>query len=376
MITSAFGYLFVIALLAAIVGTLEKRGIGKALFDFLPAVVILYILTMLLAQIGLWRETPAIDAAYRHIKNWLLPALLFLMLLPLDLRRFFTLGPSLLAAYALALVSILFAFVAIFILFGFGPKEAGIFAALAGSWTGGTANMLAVAQALGVDPSSLGQALIVDAICYGVWVMFLLLLVPLAVHFARFSGAQTTRTPATLGCSCTIGPKRYWLLLFAAFLAALFCQWAAPRLPWLGTTTWSVLIATILGVVGSLTPLSRIGGAQEIANTMLLLLIALIGSRADLSDISQAPTYVAAGFSILGVHALSMILGAKILKLDLFTIGVASLANIGGVASAPILAGAYDKRLVPVAVLMAVSGYLVGTIAGLGVGALLLRIAG
>ena len=376
MIESGLGYLLSVAFLAAIFGIAERMEKARFLFDWLPAVVLTYAGAMIAAQAGLWAETPEIGAVYKVAKSNLLPAMLFLMLLSVDLRRFLRLGPRLLLAYAAATLSIAAAFLVVFWAFGFGRDEAGLFAALAGSWMGGTANMLAVGGALQVNETMMGYALAVDAVCYTVWVALLLALVPFAARFARFSGAvPATEEMAELGCACTIGPRRYWLLLGAAFGVALACQLAAARLPGLGTTAWSVLLATLLGVAASRTPLARMNGHRELAGTMLLLLVALIGSRAHFADISQIPYYVAAGFAILGLHALLLVLAARLFRLDLFSIGVASLANVGGVASAPILAAAYHKSLAPVAVLMAVTGYLVGTFGGLAVGWALLRIA-
>jgi len=82
-----------------------------------------------------------------------------------------------------------------------------------------------------------------------------------------------------------------------------------------------------------------------------------------------------AGFVIIAIHATVMVIFAKLFRLDLFSLGVASLANIGGVASAPILAGAYHKALIPIGVLMAMMGYIVGTFMGLGVAKVLQLIA-
>lgn len=377
MIATPLGYLLSVALIAAVFGIAERWHRARFMFDYLPAVVLIYASAMAAAQLGLWERSEALGAVYKTAKSNLLPAMLFLMLLTVDLRRFLKLGPRLLLAYASATLSIIAAFVTVFALFGFGAKEAGMFAALAGSWMGGTANMLAVGSAFGVDDAAMGYALAVDAVCYSLWVAFLLALVPFAGRFARWSGAaQSSQAHAELGCACTVGPRRYWLLLGTAFVVALFSQWAAARLPGLGTTTWSVLIATALGVAGSFTPLSRINGSQEIAGTMLLLLVALIGSRAEFGDLSSIPHYLAAGFAILALHAALLIAAARLFRLDLFAIGVASLANIGGVASAPILASAYHKSLAPVAVLMAVMGYLVGTFGGLAVGYILQRLAG
>ena len=94
---------------------------------------------------------------------------------------------------------------------GFSLDESGIFAALGGSWMGGTANMIAVAAAFDVSESALGYALIVDSFNYTLWVTFLLLLVPFAERFNRWSGAAALHERLEgIGCSCTIGPKRYW----------------------------------------------------------------------------------------------------------------------------------------------------------------------
>ena len=124
-----------------------------------------------------------------------------------------------------------------------------------------------------------------------------------------------------------------------------------------------------------MTPLSKEASAQPLANIMLYLIVALIASRADFSELNDAPLYIMAGFMIIAIHSIIMVIFAKIFKLDLFSLGVASLANIGGVASAPILAGAYNKALIPIGVLMAMMGYIVGTFMGLGISQILQMIA-
>ncbi len=376
MIDSPLLYLLSIAAIAAFFGIAERFERSRFLFDYLPAVVLIYAVSMVCAQAGFWERSEAILDSYRTAKGNLLPAMLFLMLLSVDLRRFVKLGSRLLAAYASATLSLIVAFVTVFVLFGFSKEEAGLFAALAGSWMGGTANMLAVGGAMQVDETSMGYALAVDAVCYTVWVAFLLALVPFAARFSRWSGApHDMERGFEPGCACTIGPKRYWLLLGSALVVALLTRWLADRLPGLSATTWTVVLATLAGIAGSFSPLGRIGGSREISGTMLLLLVALIGSRADLGSFADVPRYIAAGFAILFVHALILVAAARRFRLDLFSIGVASLANIGGVASAPILASAYHRSLAGVAVLMAVVGYLVGTFGGLLVGSLLKWIA-
>jgi uncharacterized membrane protein len=143
----------------------------------------------------------------------------------------------------------------------------------------------------------------------------------------------------------------------------------------LSQTTWTVLFATLSGLIGSRTRLSSIAGSPALAAAMLMFLIALIGSHARLEGFEAVPLYLAVGVLILMFHAAIMVIVAKVFKLDLFSIGIASLANIGGVASAPILAAAYHRSLIGVAVLMAIMGYLIGTFAGLGIGYILQSIA-
>ncbi len=371
---SSLIYLLTIAFIALGIMQLEQKK--WKIFRYFPGIVIVYTLSMFIAQYAQWGNDEAITQNYKLLKNNLLPAMLFLMLLSINFKAFITMGRSLLIAYSGAFFSLIFSFVFVFWLFGFGIDDSGVFAALSGSWMGGTANMLAIGSALHVSEIQMGYAMIVDSINYTFWVMSLLSLVVIAPRFNSWSGASISHDDISdIGCSCTIGPKRYWLLLIVALSISLLSQIMAIQIEGLSQTTWIVLIATLFGLIGSQTPLSKINGANQIANTMLYLLVALIGSRASFDNGTTIVTYIFAGSSILILHALFMIILAKIFKLDLFSIGVASLANIGGVASAPLLAAAYNRSLIGIAVLMAIMGYLIGTFGGLFVGYLLKGIA-
>jgi uncharacterized membrane protein len=182
---------------------------------------------------------------------------------------------------------------------------------------------------------------------------------------------------SSIGCSCTIGAKRYWFLILLSIVVAFVVNLIAQSgFALLNYTTTTVVLATLFGVLGSFTRLKSINGSSEVATTMLYMLIALIGSKALFENFSGVGIYVFAGFCILLTHALVMVIGAKIFKLDLFSIAIASLSNIGGVASASILAATYNKALVGVGVLMAIMGYLVGTFGGLAVGKIMIWMVG
>lgn len=375
MISSALVYLFVLAFIATGFHQLEKQTNFK-IFKFLPAVVMIYAFSMFLASMGVFESNEAINNIYSLTKANLLPAMLFLMLLQVDFSHFFKLGKSLLIAYVLAVLSIAIGFIVVSLVFDFNHDTAAAFGALAGSWMGGTANMIAVGSALGVSQEAYGYALIVDSVNYTLWVMLLLFLVPFASAFNRFVGAKDSEAIfSQIGCACTIGTKRYWLLISFAIIVSLASQMLAVHVEFLNRTTTVVLLATIFGVLASFTKLKSMNGSSEVATTMLYILIALIGSKAVFESFGAVGIYVVAGFLILVIHAALMVAGAKIFKLDLFSIAVASLSNIGGVASAPILAATYNKSLVSVGVLMAVMGYLIGTFGGLLVGSILVSLA-
>lgn len=370
------------ALLALVVfGVLfiEKKSQSK-IFNFIPSVVFIYILSMFLASFGTF-FSENIEHSSDLAKRYLLPAMLFLMLLQVDIRDFAKLGKKLLLAYALSVGSIIFAFILVVWAFAFRADMAGAFGALLGSWTGGMANMVAVATALGVSKEAFGFALIVDSINYTIWISFLLFLTPFASRLNRFFGAQTLVTTSVhakspLGLSHEETKKHYFLMLLLSFFVAVAVVFVAQHgFVFLNFTTTTVVLATILGVVFSQTKLSRIGGSSMLGTLMLYFLIALIGSGAVFESFDGILLYVLAGFCILLLHAVLMFLGAKLFKLDLFSIAVASLANIGGVASASILAATYDKKLVGVGVLMAVMGFIIGTFIGIGVGEILIMMA-
>ncbi|MBU1107151.1 MAG: DUF819 family protein [Candidatus Riflebacteria bacterium] len=382
MIESGFAFIAVLLFLAALIVQLDKKY--RKFFDYVPGIVVLYFTVMTLSTLGLWKQTDEVNFYYTQLKSNILPVMIFLMLLHCDLKKILKLGPRMLLGFFASSLTIGIGFVVTYFLFKgyFEPHTWKTFAALSGSWMGGTGNMAAIQLALGVSDSQMGYTLMMDSVNYAVWVMLLLAVVPYAKHFNHWTKADTTQLDevgASLMADHGDKPQNMSfadliLLLGSSFAVAAAAQYIAPLLPttsFLSTYTWTVLLATVAGVVAALTPLGKVPGISPLASLMLYLIVALIGSRANFAELSQAPFYIFCGFVILLIHALLLALIAKLFKLDLFTCGVASLANIGGVASAPILAAAYSEVLVPVGVLMGMLGYIIGTGGGLLVGKIL-----
>jgi uncharacterized membrane protein len=387
MIEDGFTYVALLVMIGSSIVYTEKKSRHK-LFAYLPSIVLLYFVVMLFSTFGLWQRSESVTAAYTFLKSNLLPAMIFLMLLSADMREIFKLGKKMLLTFFLAAMSIAIGFIGTFSLFHtyFEPGSWKAFAALSGSWMGGTGNMVAIQGALDLPDSAMGYTLLIDSIDYAIWVMILLALVPFAKKFNIWSKADTSiidevgeRLARKEAQKKPINFASLFLLLGSALLLSLLAQVGASLLPttsFLTTTTWVVIIATLAGILFAMTPLAKISGGSELGHIMLYLIVALIASRANFSELTEAPLYIIAGFVIIAIHVSIMILFAKLFKIDLFSLGVASLANIGGVASAPILASAYSKALIPIGVLMAMMGYIVGTFGGLMVGKILEMIAG
>jgi uncharacterized membrane protein len=387
MIENGFTYVSVLMLLGAPLVLMERKTSMK-LFEYLPSIVLLYFIVMLLSTLGLWQKNDSITNTYVALKTNLLPAMIFLMLLGADLREIVKMGKKMLGTFFLASLSIGVGFIGMLALLQsyFPPEAWKPFAALCGSWMGGTGNMIAIQGALDVPDSAMGYTLLIDSIDYALWVMILLALVPFATRFNLWSKADTSiidevgaRLMKQDAQKESVDFPSVFFLFSLALLVSTVSQYGASMLPttsFLDAQTWVIIIATLSGILFAMTPLAKIGGADIVSNSMLYLIVALIASRANFAELTQAPLYIFAGVIVLAIHAALMILFAKLFKLDLFSIGVASLANIGGVASAPILASAYSKALIPIGVLMAMMGYIIGTFGGLMVGKVLEMIGG
>ena len=145
------------------------------------------------------------------------------------------------------------------------------------------------------------------------------------------------------------------------------------RLPTLGdptiisNTTWAVLVVVTGGLLLSFTRLRDYEkvGASGLGYTALYLLLAGIGAQADLKAVLQAPLYLAAGAVWIAIHVGVLLVAARIVRAPLFFVATGSMANIGGAASAPVVAGVYHPAMAPVGLLMAVAGYILGIYGGL-----------
>jgi uncharacterized membrane protein len=383
MSDSPTAFLAMLLLVAGVFPVVAARW-PLRLFEVLPPIVLAYGAATALAVAGFWSKGPEVEAAQKHVMALGLPALMFLLLVRCDLRAILALGPRVLLAFACATLSIAAGFVIAALLFrGLLPVDAWKpLAAVAGGWVGGTANLVAVSQAVGTSPEGLGFALLTDALCYSVWVLLLFASVPLAPRFnawarARASGEVVAVFEPAPDAPATPGHALLWLGLgLAVGLGARHIAALLPQDGGVNATTWTLLLVSLAGVLAALTPLRRLPGAEGCSSALLAVVVVTLASQGSFKGLAAAPWFVLAGITVLAVHAALMMLAARVFKLDLALVGVASLANIGGVASAPLLAAMHAKALAPLGVLLALLGYLLGTGVGFGLAALLAPLMG
>lgn len=387
MIQNGFLYFSTLVFLTAILVSLPLIFSGKTakrIFRFAPPVVLIYLGMMFLCTVHFW-DLDSTKNVYVQLKNPLLYAMLFIMLLRCDMKIIIKLGPRMLLGFLAATLSIGFGFVISYALFQplLGNEAWKSLGALCGSWMGGGGNMLAIQAALQVDEGSMAYALVMDSICGTVYIMFLLWAIGRADHFNRWTKADTRLIDSvghSLRQAAAENEKKFtWqnllILLGCGFLVSALSEHVGAfinkYISFLDQTTWTVLVVTLLGILFAMTPLGRLKGTEEVSNVMLYIVIAMLASRADLSAIGNAPAWLLCGLVILAIHIIIMIAIAKLFRMDLFTCCVASLANVGGTATAPVLDGAYSNYLVPVGIIMALLGYVVGTGGGLFVARLM-----
>ena len=373
------GFTFIAFLMFVAGGLLALEKYAKwKIVNYMPPLVWIYLLNMVFCTMGLF-NSDAVSSAYGSLKNNLLYAMIFLMLLRCDIRKIIKLGPKMLGGFFAASVSISVGFIATFAIMkgALGSEAWKALGALCGSWMGGSGNMIAVQAALDIGEADMAYALVVDSIDYSIWVMFLLWAINLAPKFNKWVKADTTTLDEVSrrleeDAKSNEDKASFVNLIFLLGLALVISAFGQDigaalnsAMPFLDKATWTVLLITLSGLIGAVTPVGRMAGSTELSNLLLYSVVALLASRASFLELTDAPAWILAGFMILAIHGIILMLLAKIFHLDMFTCGVASLANIGGSASAPILAGAYSGALVPVGVLMALMGYVIGTAGGL-----------
>ena len=367
-ITNGFTYIAFLMFLAGGLLALEKYTKWKV-FNVVPPLVWIYVLNMIFCTMGLY-ASDACSAVYSALKNNLLYAMIFVMLLRCDFRKLAKLGGRMIAIFLGCSLTLGLGFLVFYPVFmgplGGGEKTWAAVAALYASWVGGSANMAAMQDALPVDSGAYSCALALDTVCYSVWIALLLLAVRYANKWNKATKANTSGDWIFL-----IGLSLLVSAISQSVGAAMNAGLANVGLDMFDKGTCTTVFVTVLGLICAMTPLGKLPAVEEMSNIYLYAVVSLLASTASVTDLLSAPMWVVYGMLVLVLHVVVMFILSKIFHWDLCMVSTASLANIGGSASAPIVATAYDASFAGIGVLMGVLGAAIGNLLGLGMGAIL-----
>ena len=388
VITNGFTYIAFLMCLAGCLLLLEKYSKWR-IFNVVPALVFIYILNMAFCTMGLF-DSEACSKAYSVLKNNLLYAMIFVMLLRCDFRKLAKLGGRMLAIFLACSFTLFIGFVVGYPIFKnfLGTDVWGAVAALYASWVGGSANMAAMQAALPVDAGAYSCALALDTVCYSVWIALLLLVVRYSSKWDNVTVADTSKLQEIADIATKEVEKEKknasaadWVFLIGlslmvsaisqmvgAYFQSIF---SSVGLTMFDKGTMTTVFVTLLGLVCALTPLGKLPAVEELSTVYLYAVVSLLASTASVVDLFKAPMWIIYGLFILVVHIVLMFLFSKIFHWDLCMVSTASLANIGGSASAPIVASAYNPSYAGIGVLMGVLGAAIGNFCGIGIGQIL-----
>ncbi len=401
MITDPVGILAVLLAALALIFWFGEQPVGRRIFGIVPKLVFCYFVPTALTTFGI---LPSESVLYVWIKAYMLPASLLLLILALDVPGIIRLGPKagiMLLAGTTGVVA--GAPLALLCFQSFLPPETwqGM-TALCGSWIGGGANMVALGEIAGCSADMFGKMIIVDVFIANIWMGVLLYASGRQKRIDEWTGANTEaledlqrRVAAFQEKTQRIPTLTDLIIIVAlgfvgAYLAYLSGGWVAEQVqvvdsratasaraedptaaevykPFLSGTTWKFILITTVGVILSFTRARTLegAGASKVGSVMLYLLVASIGAHADFRTILEAPLLIAVGAVWMTVHIVVLLSIGWLIKAPIFFVAVGSQANIGGAASAPVVASAFHPTLAPVGVLLAVAGYVLGTYAGL-----------
>ena len=371
----------VLAYLAGVVGLVFQVSRVRALaplFDRLPALVWTYFLPMLSTSAGI---LPSSSPLYAGLARYLLPASLVLMLLSADLRSIARLGRTALVVMLAGCVGIVLgALMGYALLRPWLPPDAWkAVGALAATWTGGSANLVAVATTLGLSSELQGVIIIVDTVVGYSWMGVLIWLAGQQARVDRWLGADRSEVA---GLGARLAERREasrrptgladvtLMLALAIGLTMVALQvgtWMPPMGRVLNAFSWAVLIVTTVSLLLSLTRVARLeeAGASTLGYAGFYLLLASVGAQGDLRRVASHPHFVLLGLIVIAVHAAVTLLAVRLLRAPVFFFGAASQACLGGYSSAPVVAAIYEPAMAPLGLLLAVLGNLAGTYLGL-----------
>lgn len=382
LVSSPIGVMAILVMVVTFWFWLERKTRWK-LFDYLPPLIFIYASPVLLSNFGI---LPFKSEAYDFLRHYGLPIFIVLMLIKVDVVSAVRIMGKGVFVMLLGSIGVVFGGVVAYKLgqtlsfgnyFPLAEDSWRAFGTLAGSWIGGTGNMTAAFAGLEGKPADLTMAAAADQMVYLIWLPLLLGSKSFAERFNRWARVPAGRIEAMENAAADFKSSEssptMTSLLYLALIAIGF-TWIAlslsktlPPVVVGGATvitagTWLILLVTTFALLASVTPARKLPAAQPIAMAIIYIYVARVGATMDLSvvDWDKMIGFITMAYVWISIHGLFILTGAWIFRVDVHTVAIASAANIGGAASAPIVAAHHRETLVPASILMALIGYALG----------------
>ncbi|WP_298533130.1 DUF819 family protein [uncultured Algibacter sp.] len=389
----------------------SSNSFWKKFYKYIPALLMAYMLPGALTTLGIiapeWSSVNSSGESIQHhsqvyyiASRFLLPAALVLMTLSIDLKAIYNLGPKALIMFLTGTVGVIIGGpIAILLISIISPETVGGvgpdavwrgLATLAGSWIGGGANQAAMLEIYGYNTNNYAGMVIVDIVVANIWMAILLLGIGKSDRIDKWLKADNSAIEILKDRVSTYASKISRTPTLADYIVILGIAFSVVSLSHLGANTiseflkstfnvvrdkssamssfgsqffWMITIATATGILLSFTKLKQYegAGASKIGSVFIYILVASIGMKMDLTTVTENPGLIVVGLIWMCIHVSLLFLVAKLIKAPYFFLAVGSKANIGGAASAPVVAAAFHPSLATVGVLLAVFGYVVGT---------------
>jgi len=365
----------------------------KRFYRYVPALLLCYFIPSIFNSLGIISGDES--NLYFVASRYLLPTSLALLTISVDLPAIKRLGSKAVIMFFTGTIGVIIGGpISIFLVSMISPETVGGqgpeavwrgFSTVAGSWIGGGANQAAMKEIFDVGDSIFSSMIAIDVIIANIWMAFLLYGAGMDNRLNLWLDAdasaiddlkqkmetykeQIMRIPElsdtikVLG----IGFGITGIAHLGADLIAPAIQNKAPELARFSLTSgffWLIVISTTIAVFLSFTRAREIEGvgASRIGSLFIYILVATIGMKMNVLAIFDNPALFVIGFIWMSIHAILLIIVAKIINAPFFFLAVGSQANVGGAASAPVVASAFHPSLAPVGVLLAVMGYAIGT---------------
>ncbi|WP_211298193.1 DUF819 family protein [Polaribacter glomeratus] len=391
-----------------------KTGFWHKFYKIVPGLFMAYFIPALFTTFRIISpEWETENAAGEVVKNssqlyfvssrFLLPAALVLMTLSIDLKAIFNLGSKALIMFFTGTVGVIIGGpIAILLISIFSPETVGGsdfdavwrgLSTLAGSWIGGGANQTAMLEIYKYNPAKYGGMVIVDIVVANIWMAILLIgigkkkkinkwlkadnsaieeLKEKVIKFTQKVKRNPSLTDLMVMLAIAFGTvgfghfsASYLSAFFSDIVSSLTSQTWRNIFSFLDSEFfWLISISTIIAIILSFTKAKNYegAGASKLGSVFIYILVATIGMKMDLNQAFENPGLMVIGIVWMTIHALLLIIVAKIIRAPYFFLAVGSQANVGGAASAPIVAQAFHPSLASVGVLLAVFGYAIGTV--------------